>query len=203
MVCRKRARTRSRSGSPLATSRGRRQRATSATRRCRVRRLMAGRPSRWYSRGIVQAPCWSSSRRIRRARVGLPRRGRPGRGRSASAAAPPVLYRWIQRRTVTGSQPSSSAMALAVQPRWDSRIITRRSATRWGPCSNRVRSQGQPARAGQDGLAYTLGGRILAAASWGRLVCGSSNDPRGYFAPALRLQSGVVRCYVQNSWSLA
>jgi len=26
-------------------------------------------------------------------------------------------------------------------------------------------SQGQPARDGQDGLAYTLGGRILAAAS--------------------------------------
>ncbi len=38
-------------GTALATSRGRRQPATSRTRRRRVQRLMAGRPSRWYSRG--------------------------------------------------------------------------------------------------------------------------------------------------------
>ena len=35
--------------------------------------------------------------------------------------------------------------------------------------------------AGQAELAYTLVGRILQVASSGRLTCGSSNDPRGYF----------------------
>src|SRR5205823_9325235 len=59
------------------------------------------------------------------------------------------------------------------------KIITRRSPTRCGPCNRPSTSQAQPA--GQGQLAYTLGGRILAAASRGRLVCGSSNDPRGYF----------------------
>src|SRR5215218_8136839 len=63
-------------------------------------------------------------------------------------------------------------------PCWESRIMTRRQPTRWGPCSRCNRSQGSSA--GQAQLAYTLGGRILAAASSGCLVCGSSNDRRGY-----------------------
>jgi hypothetical protein len=46
-------------------------------------------------------------------------------------------------------------MATAVQPRWDSKIMTRRTPTRWGPYSGPVTSQGQPA--GQERLAYTLG----------------------------------------------
>jgi hypothetical protein len=45
----------------------------------------------------------------------------------------------------------------------ESRIITSRSPIRCGPCSSLSRSQGSPA--GQDRLAYTLGGRRLARAS--------------------------------------
>src|SRR5512132_1261583 len=45
--------------------------------------------------------------------------------------------------------------------------MTRRAATRWGPCSRRATSQGQPAGvAVQAGLACTLGGRMLQVASW-------------------------------------
>jgi hypothetical protein len=47
----------------------------------------------------------------------------------------------------------------------DSRIMTRRSVMRCGPWSSASRSQ--ESRAGQPGLAYTLGGRILQAASSG------------------------------------
>jgi hypothetical protein len=101
-------------GSPLATSRGRRQQATSRTRRCRVRSDTAGRPSRCQSRGTVHAPDWPSSPRIRSPSRGLPRH----------QAGPEAV----------------------------------------GPCSRQATPQGQPA--GQDGLAYTLQGRILAAASW-------------------------------------
>jgi hypothetical protein len=85
------ARTWSRSGSPVATSRGRRQAATSRTRRCRVCRLMAGRPRYRCSSGMVQARGWARSRRIRSPSRGLPSRGRPGRGRSARLWAPWVL----------------------------------------------------------------------------------------------------------------
>jgi hypothetical protein len=193
------ARTWSRSGSPLATSRGRRQPATSRTRRRRVQRLMAGRPSRWYSRGIVHALGWESSRRMRSVSRRLPRRGRPGRGRSASPATPCWLNRWIQRRTVEGSQPSSSAMAPAVQPRADSRIMTRRTPCRWGPYSGPRTSQGQPAA--QERLAYTLRGRILAAASSGRCAVEGFSDPRGYFIHAGSCPH-VVRCWcaVSDVW---
>ncbi len=52
-------------GSPLATSRGRRQQAISRTRRCRVRWLTAGRLSRCHRRGMVHALGWASSRPIR------------------------------------------------------------------------------------------------------------------------------------------
>ena len=48
-------------------------------------------------------------------------------------------------------------------------------AVRWGPCNRHSRSQGQPA--GQAGLASTLGGRILQAASSGRLCCGRLQRP--------------------------
>jgi hypothetical protein len=44
------------------------------------------------------------------------------------------------------------------------------------PCSRASRSQEQ-ASAGQERLAYTLGGRILAAASSGRLCCGRLQRP--------------------------
>jgi hypothetical protein len=48
-----------------------------------------------------------------------------------------------------------------------------------GPYSGPVTSQGQPA--GQERLAYTLGGRILAAASSGLWAVEGFSDPRGYF----------------------
>jgi len=41
---------------------------------------------------------------------GLPSRGRPDRGRSLGPAMPSRLKRPIQRRTVEGSEPKSSAM---------------------------------------------------------------------------------------------
>ena len=79
------------------------------------------------------------------------------------------------RRTVPGSQPNSSAMAAADRPWWDSRIMTRRKAVRCGRWSRLSRWQGQAA--GQEGLASTLGGRILQAASLGRLCCGRLQRP--------------------------
>src|SRR6266542_3750420 len=188
MAWRSAARTWSRSGSPLATSRGRRQAATSRTRRCRVCRLMAGRPRYRCSSGMVQARGWARSRRMRAPSRRLPSRGRPGRGRSARLWAPWVLYRWTQRRTVRGSQPSSSAMVAADQPCWDSRIMTRRQPIRCGPCSNPSRSHGSPA--GQERLAYTLGGRILAQPRE-VVVVASSNGPRGYFLSGPPLISGL------------
>src|SRR6266540_258556 len=59
-------------------------------------------------------------------------------------------------------------MPAGSRPCWDSRIMTSRQPTRWGPCSRASTSHGSPA--GQERLAYTLGGRIMAAASCGR--CG-------------------------------
>jgi len=87
-------------------------------------------------------------------------------------------------------------MVLAGKPRCESRIMTRRAATRGGPCSRRATSQGQPA--GQAGLAYTLGD-----AYW-RRPCGSfgvraSNGPRAYFA----WRHASTRRYEQNLWSTA
>jgi hypothetical protein len=60
MAWRRSASTCSRSGSPLATRRGRRQQATCRTRRRSVRWLRAGRPSRCHSRPIVQALGWKA-----------------------------------------------------------------------------------------------------------------------------------------------
>jgi hypothetical protein len=56
--------------------------------------------------------------------------------------------------------------------------MTRRAATRYGPCSSRAMSHGQPA--GQEWLAYTPGDTYWRR-SRGSLVCESSNGPRGYF----------------------
>ena len=56
-----------------------------------VRRLMAGRPRYKCSSPIVHALGWASSRRIRALSRRLPRRGRPDRGRSASAFGPWAL----------------------------------------------------------------------------------------------------------------
>jgi hypothetical protein len=69
-------------------------------------------------------------------------------------------------------------MALGGQLRWDRQDHDQAGGDAVGAVQRAATSQGQPT--GQVGLAYTLGGRILAAASWGRLVCGSSNGPRGY-----------------------
>lgn len=88
MAWRRSASTCSRSGSPLATRRGRRQQATCRTRRRGLRWLRAGRPSRCHSRPIVQALGWSSNLRMRWCRRGLPSGGRPARGRSPSPLVP-------------------------------------------------------------------------------------------------------------------
>jgi hypothetical protein len=57
--------------------------------------------------------------------------------------------------------------------------MTKRAATRCGPNSIRATSQAHPA--GQEGLAYTLGGRILQAASSVGCAVEGFSDPRGYF----------------------
>src|SRR4029453_18417727 len=57
--------------------------------------------------------------------------------------------------------------------------MTKRAATRCGPNSIRATSQAHPA--GQEGLAYTLGGRILQAASSVGCTVEGFSDPRGYF----------------------
>jgi hypothetical protein len=90
------ARIWSRSGSLLATRRGRRQLATWRTRRCRIRSEIAGRPAARHSRPMVQALGWPSSRRIRLVSVGLPSRG--------PARAGPV------------GQPSGAVGVVAVDP---------------------------------------------------------------------------------------
>jgi hypothetical protein len=74
MAWRRSASTCSRSGSPLATRRGRRQQATCRTRRRSVRWLRAGRPSRCHSRPIVQVLGWSSNLRMRWCRRGAAQR---------------------------------------------------------------------------------------------------------------------------------
>src|SRR5215218_8456229 len=74
-------------------------------------------------------------------------------------------------------------MVAAARPWWDSKIMTRRAATRWRPCSRPSRSQGQPA--GQVGLAYTLGDAYFGRPRRvGGAVEGFS-DPRGYFISPL------------------
>jgi hypothetical protein len=74
-----------------------------------------------------------------------------------------------------GSQPSSPAIAAAVQPWWEQQDHDPAQADAVGPCSRASRSQGQPAV--QVGLASTLEGRILAAASSSRLCCGRLQRP--------------------------
>ena len=98
--------------------------------------------------------------------------GRPARRCRSVGSGGSSGARW------RGRSQAGRRSGLQASPCSESRIISRRQPTRWGPCSRRSRSQGSSA--GQEGLAYTLGGRILAAASSGRLVCGSSNDRRGY-----------------------
>ena len=98
--------------------------------------------------------------------------------------------------TVAGSQPSSSAIAVGGQRWCDSKITTRRAPTRWVPYSAPNASQGQPA--GRERLAYTLGGRILSAASSGRRCVEAPTTTRLLRAlpptpPALRARPPVVR----------
>jgi hypothetical protein len=88
-----------------------------------------------------------------------------------------------------GSQPSRSAIAVGGQRWCDSKLMIRRVPTRWGPCSSRATSQGQPA--GQRRLAYPLGDAYWRRLA-GRLVCGSSNGPRGYFVLCHPPCSGVT-----------
>jgi hypothetical protein len=156
MVWRSVARTCSRSGSPLATRRGRRQAATWRTRRRSVRWLMAGRPSCAHNLAIVQALGWVSSRRIRSPRRWLPRRagplvaGRPARwcrgrcsGGSSGAPSPgrsPTGRRWwppAGRGGTAGSSPGASprgaGRAVGPADRRDSPLGRRAWRPRWGP----------------------------------------------------------------------
>src|SRR5918993_124546 len=97
-------------------------------------------------------------------------------------------------------------MWLAARPCWESRIISRRQAMRWGPCSRRSTSQGS--WAGQEGLAYTLGGTHTLGGLVGSVVLWKASATReatssviGPIAhPGLRaaLQAG---CLVSRSWS--
>src|ERR1041384_7918466 len=64
-----------------------------------------------------------------------------------------------------------------------------RQPTRWGPCSRPSRSQGSPA--GQERLAYTLGGRILAQPRR-VVVVASSNGPRGYFVSGQSAPTSMI-----------
>jgi len=151
------------SGSPRAVSLGRRQIATSRTRRYRVRMLICGWPRYRWIRGRVHGPGRASSAAIRLVSWRPPGRGRPHRGRSASPASPSLLNRLIQRRTVAGWQSSSTAIWAGGNPCSDSRTITARVACRHWPCrSPRTCSISEPRP-----LANTLTGRILTTTSPG------------------------------------
>jgi hypothetical protein len=149
------------SGSPRAVSFGRRQIATSRTRRYSVRGLMRGQPRYRRIRGRVQGPGRASSAAIRLVSRFPPSRGRPDRGRSASPACPSSLNRPIQRRTVAGWQSSSSAIWDGGKPCADSRTITARVACRHRPC----RSLRSCPISLSGPLANTLTGRILITTS--------------------------------------
>ena len=150
MVWRNSARTWSRSGSPLATSRGRRQLATSRTRRRRVRWLMAGRPSRCHSRAIVQALGWASSRQSRWPSRWLPRR-----------ADPPAAGRQARRGRGCCNGGSSGAPSSDRSP----------AGQRWW----RLTGRGGPAR---SGLGASRGGAGRGAGPAGRR--GSLPDTSGW-----------------------
>ena len=121
------------SGSPRAVSLGRRQIATSRTRRYSVRMLTCGQPRYRRIRGRVHGPGRASSAAIRPVSRCPPSRGRPDRGRSASPASPSRLNRLIQRRTVAGWQSSSAAIWAGGKPCSDSSTITARVACRHRP----------------------------------------------------------------------
>ena len=176
MAWRRSANTCSRSGSPLATRRGRRQQATCRTRRRGLRWLRAGRPSRCHSRPIVQALGWSSNLRMRWCRRGLPSGGRPARGRSPSPLVP-----W----GVVAVDPAAHRARVAAQQLGDGR---RRQAMvgqqdhdqAQGGAVRAVEQAQQVARtgggAGGVGV-HAVGGRILQAASSSRLCCGKLQRP--------------------------
>ncbi len=118
---------------------------------------------RWMEQADASQLWWQ---RMRLASRRLPSLGPPDRGRSTSPAVPWWLNRPIQRRTVRGWQPSSSAMAVADQPCSDNSSITARVATRHWPCSNASSSgRAWSGRLGVDG-----GGAQTGPASCGR--CG-------------------------------
>ena len=96
------ATTRSRSGPPRAVSPGRRQTATSRTRRHSARPLTCGQPRKRRIRGSVHGPGRPSSAATRPASRRPPSRDRPDRGRPASPGIPPPLNRPIQPRTAAG-----------------------------------------------------------------------------------------------------
>ena len=151
------------SGSPRAVGLGRRQIATSQTRRYSVRALTCGQPRYRRIRGRVHGPGRLSSAAIRPVRRRPPSRGRPDRGRSASPASPSLLNRLIQRRTVAGWQSSSAAIWAGGKPCSDSSTITARAACRHRPCNSaRSCSISLPGL-----LANTLTGRILTTTSPG------------------------------------
>jgi len=172
------------SGSPRAVSLGRRQIATSRTRRYKVRALTCGQPRYRRIRGRVHGPGRSSSAAIRPVSWRPPRRGRPQRGRSASPAGPSSLNRLIHRRTVAGWQSSSSAIWAGAKPCADSSTMTARVACRHRP--RRSASSRSISPAGR--LADTLTGRILITTSPAGWTMQATS-----IQPPARLMSTLVR----------
>ncbi len=152
----------------------RRQQATCRTRRRSVRWLRAGRPSRCHSRPIVQALGWSSNLRMRWCRRGCPAvAGQLGAGRPA---------RWCRGGCSGG--PTAHRARVAAQQLGDGR---RRQAMvgqqdhdqAQGGAVRAVEQAQQVARTdgGAGGVGVHAGGRILQAASLGRLCCGRLQRP--------------------------
>jgi len=163
-------------GSPRAVSFGRRQIATSRTRRYSVRRLTCGQPRYCRIRVKVHGPGQPSRAAMRPVSRRPPSGGRPDRGRSASPASPSSLNRPIHRRTVAGWQSSNSAIWDGANPCADSSTITARAASRHRPrrsaSSNSISLPGP--------LANTLTGRILITTSpAGWTLCGNFDPTPG------------------------
>jgi hypothetical protein len=121
---------------------------------------------------------WAASDRFRSKRRQCPRDLGPCEG--AGEERPPAPEIAAQGRGLRFAhrelhQRGGVKVALSALIASQAAPITRRQPTRWGPCSARSRSQGS--WAGQEGLAYTLGGRILQAASSGRWCCGRLQRP--------------------------
>ena len=113
-----------------AVSLGRRQIATSRTRRYRVRMLTCGQPRyRRTAAGSMVRP--GPAARQSGWSAGVCRAGAaPQRGRSASPAGPLALNRLIHRRTVAGWQSGFSAIWAGAKPCAGSSTMNARIACR-------------------------------------------------------------------------